>query len=72
MGKKDRLASVMLYDSWTTVGKLSILGYISSGEMVPEVMMTELNRSKTGLMAMAASKQVKCRTGFGTSAVSDS
>lgn len=39
--------------------KPSILGYISSGEMVPEVMMTELNRSKTGLMAIAASRQVK-------------
>lgn len=52
--------------------KPSILGYISKGEMVPDVMMTELKRSKTGLMAMAASRQVKCKTGLGTVAVSDS
>jgi hypothetical protein len=37
----------------------SILGYISSGEMVPEVMMTLLNRSKTGPMASAGSKQLQ-------------
>ncbi len=52
--------------------KPSILGYISRGDIVPEVMMTELKRSKTGLMAMAASRQVKWRMGFGTVAVSDS
>ena len=52
--------------------KPSILGYISRGEMVPEVMMTELKRSKTGLMAIAASRQVKWRMGLGTVAVSDS
>ena len=52
--------------------KPSILGYISKGEMVPEVMMTELKRSKTGLMAIAASRQAKWRTGLGTVAVSDS
>ena len=62
----------MLYDSCTTVVKPSIFGYISKGEIVPEVMMTELKRSKTGLMAMAASRQVKWRTGLGTVAVSDS
>ena len=52
--------------------KPSILGYISRGEMVPEVMMTEEKRSNTGLIAMAASRQVKCRIGLGTVAVSDS
>ena len=40
--------------------------------MVPDVMITELKRSNTGLIAMAASKQVKWSTGFGTVAVSDS
>jgi hypothetical protein len=40
--------------------------------MVPDVIMTELNLSKTGFMAIAASRHVKWRTGFGTSAVSDS
>jgi hypothetical protein len=48
------------------------LGYISNGEIVPDVMMTEENRSKTGFMAMEASRQVKWRTGLGTLAVSDS
>lgn len=52
--------------------KPSIFGYISSGEMVPEVIMTEEKRSKTGFMAMAASRQVKWRIGLGTVAVSDS
>lgn len=60
----------MLYDSCTTVVKPSILGYISKGEMVPEVIITELKRSKTGLMAIAASRQVKWRMGFGTVAAS--
>ena len=45
---------------------------MSSGEIVPEVIMTEENLSKTGLMAIDASRQVKCNTGFGTLAVSDS
>ena len=39
---------------------------------MPEVMITEEKRSKTGLMAMAASRQVKWRIGLGTVAVSDS
>lgn len=52
--------------------KPSILGYISRGEIVPEVMMTEEKRSKTGLIAMAASRQVKWRMGLGTVAWLDS
>lgn len=62
----------MVYDCCTTVSNCNILGYMSSGEIVPEVMMTEENLSKTGLMAIEASRQVKWRTGFGTEAVSDS
>ena len=72
IGKNDLRARVMLYDSCTTVVNPSIFGYISSGEIVPEVIMTELKRSKTGLIAIAASRHVKCSTGFGTVAVSDS
>lgn len=72
IGRKERRANVMLYDSCTTVVKPSILGYISKGEIVPEVIITELKRSKTGLMAIAASRHVKCKTGLGTVAVSDS
>lgn len=34
--------------------------------------MTELKRSNTGLIAIAASRQVKWRTGLGTVALSDS
>jgi hypothetical protein len=56
----------------TTALKPSIFGYISKGEMVPDVMITELNLSKTGFIAIAASKQVRWRTGLGTVAVSDS
>ena len=52
--------------------KPSIFGYISRGEIVPDVMITELKRSKTGFMAIAASRQAKWRIGFGTVAVSDS
>jgi hypothetical protein len=43
---------------------------MSSGEIVPEVITTLLNRSKTGLIAMAGSRQVKWKTGFGTVALS--
>jgi hypothetical protein len=59
MGRKERRASDMGYDSCSTVLKLSIFGYISRGDMVPEVMMTDKKRSKTGLMAIEASRQVK-------------
>lgn len=45
---------------------------MSNGEIVPEVIMTEENLSKTGLMAIEASRQVKWRMGLGTVAVSDS
>lgn len=72
IGKNDLRARVILYDSCTTVVKPSIFGYISKGDIVPEVMITELNLSKTGLIAIAASRHVKWRTGFGTVAVSDS
>jgi len=35
------------------------LGYISSGEIVPEVMTTLVKRSKTGLIAIAGSMQLE-------------
>jgi hypothetical protein len=59
MGRNDRRARVIGYDSCTFVVKSSIFGYISRGEIVPEVIMTEENRSNTGLIAIAASKHVK-------------
>ena len=72
IGKKLLRARVIVYDSCTTVSNCNIFGYISRGEMVPEVITTDENRSKTGLIAMEASRHVKWRTGFGTVAVSDS
>ena len=72
IGRKDLRVRVIVKDSWTTVLKLSMRGYMSRGDMVPDVTITELKRSKTGLIAMAASRHVKCRTGLGTVAVADS
>ncbi len=50
--------SVIAYDSCTTGVNCSIFGYMSNGEIVPEVITTELNRSKTGLIAIDGSKQL--------------
>ena len=36
----------------------NIFGYISNGEMVPEVITTLLKRSKTGLIAMDGSRHL--------------
>ena len=49
---------VIEYVSCTTGVNCSIFGYMSRGEIVPEVMTTVLNRSKTGLMAMAGSRHL--------------
>ena len=40
----------------------SIFGYMSNGESVPDVMTTELNRSNTGLIAMAGSRHLQTRS----------
>lgn len=40
----------------------SIFGYMSSGEIVPDVMTTVLNRSNTGLIAMAGSRHLIDKT----------
>lgn len=58
-GRNAFLVSVMGYVSCTTGVNWSILGYMSSGEMVPEVMTTLLNRSNTGLMARDGSKHLQ-------------
>lgn len=57
-GRKQLRVSVMAYDSITVAWKPSIFGYMSRGEMVPDVMTTLLNRSKTGCMAKDASRQL--------------
>ena len=61
MGKKAFRVSVIGYDCSMTGWNWSILGYMSSGEMVPEVMMTEEKRSKTGLIASDGSRQLVSR-----------
>lgn len=58
-GRKQFLVSVMAYDSMTVAWKPSILGYMSIGEIVPEVMTTLLNLSNTGAMAREASRQLE-------------
>lgn len=57
-GRNELRVSDMAYVSWTTGVNCSIFGYMSSGESVPEVMTTVLNRSNTGLIAMAGSRQL--------------
>jgi hypothetical protein len=57
-GKNALRVSVMAYVSCTTGVNCSILGYMSRGEMVPEVMTTLLKRSKTGFMAREGSRQL--------------
>lgn len=60
-GRKQLRASVIGYDSITTGSNASILGYMSIGEMVPLVMTTEENFSKTGAMARAGSMHLRAR-----------
>lgn len=57
-GRNELRVSVIEYVSWTTGVNCSIFGYMSSGESVPDVMTTVLNRSNTGLIAIAGSRQL--------------
>ena len=50
--------SVIAYVSCTTGVNCSIFGYMSSGESVPDVITTLLNRSNTGLIAIAGSRHL--------------
>ena len=58
-GRKAFRVSVMAYVSCTTGVNCNIFGYISRGEMVPEVITTLLNLSKTGLIAREGSRQLQ-------------
>ena len=51
--------SVIAYVSCTTGVNWSIFGYMSNGDMVPEVMTTLLKRSKIGFMAIDGSRQLQ-------------
>ena len=51
-------------NEWTAHGsKPRIFGYMSIGESVPEVITTDWNRSKTGLIAIDASLQQNWKSG---------
>lgn len=58
-GKKQFRVNVMGYVSLSTGVNWSILGYISRGEIVPEVITTLLNRSKTGFIASDGSRHLE-------------
>ena len=53
----------MVNDDIITGLKSNILGYISKGDSVPDVITTDWKRSNTGRIAILASKQRKCSTG---------
>ncbi len=59
------LARVMVNDAAITGWKSRILGYMSRGERVPEVMTTDWKRSNTGRMAMEESRHLKNKKGGG-------
>lgn len=50
---------VIGYDCSITGWNCNILGYMSRGDMVPEVMTTEAKRSKTGAIASDGSRQLR-------------
>lgn len=58
IGSMQGRASVMVNELMTTGLKSSILGYMSSGDRVPDVMMTVWKRAKTGRMAIDESMQL--------------
>lgn len=57
-GRKALRVSVIGYVSCTTGVNCSIFGYMSSGEIVPEVITTLLKCSKTGLIASEGSRHL--------------
>lgn len=58
MGKKAFRCSVIGYDTSITGWNCSIFGYMSNGEIVPDVMTTEENRSNTGDIANDGSRHL--------------
>lgn len=59
IGRRHGLASVIVKELMMTGWKSKILGYMSSGESVPDVITTVWNRSNTGLIAIEESKQLE-------------
>lgn len=60
-GKKEFLANVSgkLWELVTIERKFKIFGYVSSGDKVPDVMMTLRYRVSTGRIAIEASRQLR-------------
>lgn len=56
----------MVKDDIMTGWKFKILGYISNGDNVPEVITTDWNLSNIGFIAIDESRQTKWRIGFKT------
>lgn len=52
-------AKVIVKEAMIAGLKSRILGYMSRGERVPEVMTTDWKRSNTGLMAILESRQLQ-------------
>jgi hypothetical protein len=52
IGSMQGRASVMVKEAMTTGWKSRILGYMSSGDSVPDVITTDWNRASTGRMAI--------------------
>lgn len=66
IGRRHGLANVMVNDDIIIGWKFKILGYISNGDNVPDVITTDWNLSNIGLIAIEESRQLKCNTGFKT------
>lgn len=66
IGRRHGLANVMVNDDIITGWKFRILGYMSNGDRVPEVIITDWNLSNMGLIAIEESRQLKCKIGFKT------
>lgn len=56
----------MVKELITTGSKSNILGYMSIGDKVPDVITTLWNLWKIDLMAMEESRQLKCNIGLAT------
>lgn len=61
MGRMQGRARVMVKELWMTGWKSRILGYMSKGESVPEVITTVWYLVNTGLMAMDESRHLHGR-----------
>lgn len=66
IGSKHGRASVIVNELITAGSKSRILGYMSMGDRVPDVMTTLWKRAKIGLIAIDESRQLKCSTGLAT------